>query len=171
MTSYYNNPYAIGMVTSKSRDEGRREGLCSHPISSLFSICALFHPLSLSLIRSLWSNLSTLYPQLVSLYVLTGTALLNALAIWSSTPLIYIIRLFLTRGRLSPDDYAPLERSNGQSNMTMHCKEIKNYVPHKENFHREERTKIIYQIFSKRPKLLASVFIYSYVLWKFLNDT
>lgn len=162
------------MVTSNSRDEGRREGLCSHPISFFFSIRALFHPLSLSLIRSLWSNLSTLYPQLVSLYVLTGTALLNALAIWSSTPLIYIIRLFLTRGRLSLGDYAPLERSNGQSNMTIHRKEIKNYFLHKENFHREEYMKFISgKLFIKSSQkdqnFRLTISLYISYMWKFVD--
>lgn len=99
----------------------------------LFHLRSFSSFVSLSLVHSLRSNLSTLYPQLVSLYVLTGTALLNALAIWSSTPLIYIIRLFLTRGRLSPGNYAPLERSNGQSNMTIRRKEIKKlFLPQRE---------------------------------------
>lgn len=40
-------------------------------------------------------DLSALYPQLVPLCVLTGTALLNALDIWSLTPLIYILYGYL----------------------------------------------------------------------------
>lgn len=49
-----------------------------------------------------WSNLSALYPQLATVHVLTGTVLLNAPDIWSSTPPIYIICTYFTRERSSP---------------------------------------------------------------------
>lgn len=75
------------MVTSNSRDEGREERgyvrtrYSPHLPPSHSRSFPPFVPLSLSQIHSLWNNLSTLYPQLVTLYVLTGTALLNAPAI------------------------------------------------------------------------------------------
>lgn len=53
-----------------------------------------------------WGNLSILYPQLALLCVLTGTALLNTLDIWSPTPLIYILYGYL-RVASFPDQCRP----------------------------------------------------------------